>query len=274
MRTTNGAADYIQLDGVRLDGYGWNYKRAVAPSLPSVRSASSTMPGRPGRVYVSGTDVHEAAEVPITVQVFPANPVTGIIESSFSQRRAQLEDNLQTLLAVIGHPGRSLTYRYVDADGTAWQAQAVVSIPAKVDIRANNFVADLTFSLEIPGVYLRSEQIVETFVSSGTNQVIEGLSGGTAPIYDAVLKVPGYVANPRIEVGGHWVTCRGSVANWTVDTGRMTSTSMGRSKMADTGWSGTNMLVLQPTVDANGNHTYRATANTTFGISARKARYA
>ena len=275
MRTTNGASDYIQLDSLRLDGYGWNYKRAIAPNIPSTRSAASSMPGRPGRVYAPGADVHEPAEINITVQVFPAHPVTGLVESNFNQRRAQLEDNLQTLLGVIGRPGRALTYRYVDADGTAWTARAVVVVPAKVTIRENNFTADITFTLEIPEVYLRSQTAVSQSVAAGTNREIAALAGGTAPIYDAVLTVPGTATNPRISVGDQFITHRGTVTDWTVDTANMTSLNgAGVSVIEDTGWSGTSMLALQPSVDADGAHSYLITATHAVEVTAKKARFA
>lgn len=274
MRTTNGNRDYIQLDGLRLDGYGWNYKRAVGASVPAVRSASSTAPGRPGRLYVPGTDVHDPAEVTIDVQVFPANPVTGIIESSFGARRAQLEDNLQTLLAVLGRPGRSLTYRYVDADGTSWTAQAVVAIPAQVDIRENNFIADITFMLEIPDVYLRSGEVSGN-VPAGTDVTIPFLSGGTAPIYDATFIMSGTLSQPRLKAGWQGVGLDNGAMGWVLDTGQMRSTNMsGQSQMYQTFWTGTNMLVLEPTIDANGVATYLLSSTHPVSVTARRARYA
>lgn len=275
MRTTNGAADYIQLDNVRLDGHGWNYKRAIAPSTPSVRSAASTMPGRPGRVYVPGTDVHDPAEVAIKLEVFAADPVTGLVGGPFNDRRSQLEDNLQTLLGVIGRPGRTIAYKYVDADGTVWQADATVAVPAKVDIRQNNWTADVTFSLEIPSVYLRSTNTVTANAAAGSDVTLAALTGGTAPIYDAVVTVPGSATNPKIQVGDQWVAYNGTVSNWTVDVGAMTSRNgAGQSVILNTGWSGTTMLVLTPTADADGKHTYKISSTHPVTVVARKARFA
>lgn len=278
MRTTaselNNNRDYVEVGGLRLDGYGWNYKKAITPSLPPVRSAASTMPGRPGRVYVDGADVHDPAEVSITVEVQAYNPTTGLIANTFNGRREQLEDNLQTLLGAIGQPGRQVTYKYVDADGETWTAPAVVISQATIEPRKNNFQADMTFALEIPGVYLRSG-LVTSSVSGGNGVSVAGLAGGTAPIYDAIIKVPGPATNPRIEVGGQWVAYDGSVTDWTIDAGAMTSVNgAGSSVIEQTGWSGTNMLVLQPTIDGDGAHSYRLNSTHPLQVTARKARFA
>ncbi|WP_404465249.1 hypothetical protein LG274_02710 [Micrococcus antarcticus] len=272
MRTTNGAADYIELGGVRLDGYGWNYDKAVGASAPAVRSAAVSMPGRPGRVYVAGTDVHDPAEVVLQLHVQPRNPITGAKPGTWGAARAQLEDNLQTLLGLVGSPGRATSYVYVDADGERWTAQAVVVTPAKVKVRDSNLTAEITVTVELPGVYLRSEEINAATVQPGASQSIFGLGGGTAPIYDALLTLPSGV---RVESGGQWIVYRGAGAAQ-VDCGNMTAvnTVTGASVMKDMGWSGSAMLPLIPSIDPDGGHQYKVTTDNVISIVARKARFA
>lgn len=154
-----------------VDARRWKIQRASMWRPPvSVRGTSVQVPGRHGSI-AAGLPVFEAPTVSLEML---------LVGDQVSLEEAQAE-----LVGLLSAPGLVLGR---SSGGVVTEGEARL-----VSISPSGFVAERSARFEvlltIPGVFLRGTE-VDSFLAPGTGAV-PGLSGSTAPVGDALLRVQG-----------------------------------------------------------------------------------
>ena len=191
-----------KLNGLDLDEDLGGYLGAVTVWRPavSVRGTTIVIPGQHG-ARRPGLPVYEEPQV--TIQL-----VRDEVET-----QSDLEEKVNQASALLAQP--SLTVTRVSGD---LETSAVASL---VSIAADGFIpgraGSATALLAVPGVFFRRPVWTSpdlAFAGDVTSVELAGLSGSTAPIPDAVIRITGprtnpYVTDPSTGTGIFW---QGTVA--------------------------------------------------------------
>ncbi|MEV6033563.1 hypothetical protein AB0L65_20580 [Nonomuraea sp. NPDC052116] len=182
------------LDGVALDHPAgcWKLKRGTQRRpLPGARAVRVSVTGRAGELPIVGLD-HEATSFSLTFVVTGATPAGA--DGGFQQ----LETNLEALTALLGVRNRLMSLRY-QAGSIVRVADVTITAASEPEVNTGAARARLTVVVEVPGVYWRDEAVT-TWAgnANASNQAVATLTGSTAPITDALLRVTGPATNITI----------------------------------------------------------------------------
>lgn len=176
--------------GMRLER-DTTWKMAVTSRQTSMETA-----GEHGSVSV-GLPVFESAAVSMIAIVRAAS-------------EDDIEDAVDQFKALCAAPGLTLTRT---SGGVAASARARLASVTPSDWQPGAWSCRITVLFSIPGVFLRGEVWTSNVIAANwdlTSVELDGLSGSTAPIGDAVIRVTGpctnpYISDPTSGTGLQWV---------------------------------------------------------------------
>lgn len=178
------------IDGIALDNnaHGWMLMAGTNPwGGYTARRSVVTVPGRYGRV--STPWVVDPVQIGLTIHT----PDTGLDVLNMLLRGA-------SRLSRVNDPTREVEVEFVTESVNEMDAETLV----------------VTAVLDVPYVFWRD---VESMDWLSTDPV---LAGGTAPVWDAVIRVPGPFTDLEIQSGQSWLSYTGTVAAGSflrIDTG-------------------------------------------------------
>ncbi|GAB3459244.1 hypothetical protein [Actinophytocola sediminis] len=192
-----------RVDGVPLDHPAGCWRLLAATQvrpLPGARTASVSVPGRPGELPTVGEDV-ASTTVGLTLGV------RGVDPDGTDQGAAGLELNLRSLYGLFGTRHRLLDVRYSPAVGVPeLAADAKVVTASEPTVWTGAAHARLAVVLRIPGVFWRDPVPADWSTTTlAAPARVSMLDGATAPVLDAILRVTGPVTGLRVtdvETGG------------------------------------------------------------------------
>ncbi|PFG17183.1 hypothetical protein ATK74_1746 [Propionicimonas paludicola] len=161
----------------------------------SVQSAGMWRPSvSTSRTLIQTAGEHGAVAVGLPVYESPTLNIELLVRAS---SQTDLEGKLSQIHAVLGAPNLTVTRIYKSG---SLSAQAVLASIGHSDFVFGSLTRVL-ISLSIPGVFLRGDVWTSDVLAANwdlTGAELTGLSGSTAPIGDAILRVTGPCTNPYV----------------------------------------------------------------------------
>lgn len=173
----------------------------------SVQSAGMWRPSiSTARTLIKTAGEHGVVAVGLPVYESPTLNIELLVRAS---SQTDLEARISQIHAVLGAPNLTVTRIYKSG---SLSAQAVLTSVGHSDFVFGSLTRVL-ISLSIPGVFLRDAVWTSADIAAQTDVTateLSGLSGSTAPIGDAVIRVTGpctnpYVSDPTSGTGLQWM---------------------------------------------------------------------
>ncbi|GAA1015906.1 hypothetical protein Aple_010800 [Acrocarpospora pleiomorpha] len=243
------------VDGIPLDHPNglWTLQQGTGRRpFPGARGVEIPLAGRAGEIPVAGDTIEplETTTLGFTFLVRGRAPWGG------AGNEEDLEHNLEALAAVLSPHGRLVDLRHHIGGDMIRQTDAKFISSSEPELLAGANAARVTMLARIPGVYWRDVPELTHTWSAGlldeTARAIPALSGCTAPIPDAVLRVKGPATNPALSdtASGGTVAYTGTISSGQfllLDCAALTATRV----TTDT-WSPTGGTDVTGNVDATG----------------------
>lgn len=291
MYTSNNPLVVIK-NGVstRLDTLAYNVStKAGMIRMAGLRGESPEIVGRSGSLYTSGKPRDNGRFV---ISGWARD--TDVDGVPGSDRYATWRSNMDKLLWLFDTQySRILVREYITSLSTPSSAlpssgyrEAEVEVTAAIDPeQLGKTFGEFKVECTINDVFWRSEEDVNWLSPTGPTSIgthsLPTLAGSTAPIYDAVISVYGFIGNPRLTdpVTGHYVQLNGAFATgpWVLDCKNWTSKLGGINQANNTDVVGKLTPYLfgispagpgaAPTIQLSGGS---ANSNTRFAVLARK----
>lgn len=185
------------LNGIPLDNpeYGWTLLEASSPLLAhSANRSRLQIPGRDGSVRL------------------PATTDTPIMRLTVETPRA----NAEALLALAASDPVITRTAPPGPDESAKSAQTEFLASSPIGVEPDDAMIEVDLMLQIPGAFWRdvAEVTQGPFTLVSASQEIAVLTGISAPVQDAIVRVKGAATGVRVtdDAGGSWFAYSGELA--------------------------------------------------------------
>lgn len=238
------------VDGVDLSTVAYDItSRDGMDTVPAVVGSNVSANQAHGERWVR--KFYAAARKTLIMWVSSKDRTTGLDGTNLDERRKNLDANIDYLTLLFGRRNKLLNVVRTLSDGTIRVAQA--EVVASIDpVLVGLSHAKFSVELYIPEGFWR-DQAASTLLSSapGSNLVVTGAAGATAPMQDLEYRITGPATNPKITdvESGSYFQYNGTVAAATtlyVHNSTMTVENGTLANMVHVGE--TNWVTLYPSI--------------------------
>lgn len=239
------------VDGVNLSTVAYDIvSRDGMDTVPAVTGSNVATAQSHGERWVR--KYYTAARKTLIMWVSSRDRSTGAEGATLDDKRKNLDANIDYLMLLFGRRNKLLTVQRTLSDGSVRVAQAEVVAaidPTSIGMANSRFAVEMS----IPEGFWR-DAADSTLLSSapGSNLVVGGAAGATAPMQDLEYRITGPATNPRItdDESGSYFQYNGTVAAGStlyVYNKTMTISNGTLSNMVHVGE--TNWVTLYPSID-------------------------
>lgn len=280
--STSGYAESWYVDGVDVQSMAFGIE-TVDSQPPSLKGDHLALSGANG-VIPQFNRAYEPGSIALKMWVLGCE-VDGTVPGLRSGRRQLFERNLRMLLRLFGYQGNIITLKKtiygdsLDSAPITVTARAIVSEVSSIDTQMARQRATVSVALTLVDSFW-SDATVTTDTTGASATVPKTLNltdVGTAPVDDAVIKITGPIASPRVTcpASGSWIQYNGTLPagqTLTIDSKAGTAFLGTNSVLTNVTHGGTaKFMVIPPRNQGTVTDTGFQTALTLSGSSAGTA---